>query len=858
MKNANNKLHKQLCIESHVRANNPHNDDNNYDFNNPNKKFITFPFAYQNGRLHAGHISTFLKCDILANYYKLHDYNVLLPFGFHATGSPIVACANKLYKELELLALNKSIDLKNPINLDNIDINELAQDSQIKILLSMGIKKNELLEFTKPVKWINYFPKINTEDLKFFGTSINFTRSFITTDHNQHFSAFVKWQFNKLQINNKIKYGKKYIICTLDENNDLQVCSDHDRTDDGEGVKPMKIYLSELIVNDNIILYPVFNKNVIGENDINNFLTNTSFHLILKESNDQKYYIPTNHFNGIIYQMDFLINDHVILDMNVKVECDILVKNSNVYHDYYIPEKQVISREGSNGFVALIWQYFIDYADPEWKNLVQELSNDINCFNEKSKQRLNNGINILHEWAFSRSKKTTIGTSFDDSYVIDSLSDSTIYMAYYTIADKFILIPEQIIADETICNKIFDYIFCDGDACFDLLDHFEIINQCRKEYLYWYPQDIRISGVDLIGNHLTMSLFNHSIVLGTKTLPKSYYINGHLMLNGKKMSKSKGIFVLLSEMMEKYGCDATRYALIQGFCTTENSLDNSNFTDSNASNAIVAIDAERESMMQLVNLLINNSYGEQDFIDNDLDFLDNVFLSLMNHIRIGVNKSYENLNYQNVLKLCFVDLVSSKNNYLIYTNKLNLHLIKYYIDLHLLLLHPCIPYYVKHLWSVLKNNNFKTITKFNELKEYTPNYKIIFQHASLQKYLNQIHKSLSQLEKRHNKFKNVCDPKNITLTLQIYDFTEVHLNIINNTGNNLSGEQLKFKNYITNLINSYGSDILDSDEEAVAVLWLQKLYNVKAGNFCIKNFIIKKIKSQNINQYPWNGTISLK
>jgi leucyl-tRNA synthetase len=31
----------------------------------------------------------------------------------------------------------------------------------------------------------------------------------------------------------------------------------------------------------------------------------------------------------------------------------------------------------------------------------------------------------------------------------------------------------------------------------------------RREFSYWYPMDLRVSGKDLIFNHLTMSLFNH-------------------------------------------------------------------------------------------------------------------------------------------------------------------------------------------------------------------------------------------------------------------------------------------------------------------------------------------------------------
>ena len=34
----------------------------------------------------------------------------------------------------------------------------------------------------------------------------------------------------------------------------------------------------------------------------------------------------------------------------------------------------------------------------------------------------------------------------------------------------------------------------------------------RSEFQYWYPMDLRVSGKDLIGNHLTMCLYNHAAI----------------------------------------------------------------------------------------------------------------------------------------------------------------------------------------------------------------------------------------------------------------------------------------------------------------------------------------------------------
>ena len=78
-----------------------------------------------------------------------------------------------------------------------------------------------------------------------------------------------------------------------------------------------------------------------------------------------------------------------------------------------------------------------------------------------------------------------------------------------------------------------------------------------------YPMDLRVSGKDLIGNHLTMALYNHASIWKDRPelWPRGYYTNGHVNLNNEKMSKSTGNFLMLEEAIEKFSADATRLAL---------------------------------------------------------------------------------------------------------------------------------------------------------------------------------------------------------------------------------------------------------------------------------------------------------
>lgn len=61
---------------------------------------FVFDFV-QNGRLHLGHTFSLSKCEFAVGYNRLRGRRCLFPFGFHCTGMPIKACADRLKREIE-------------------------------------------------------------------------------------------------------------------------------------------------------------------------------------------------------------------------------------------------------------------------------------------------------------------------------------------------------------------------------------------------------------------------------------------------------------------------------------------------------------------------------------------------------------------------------------------------------------------------------------------------------------------------------------------------------------------------------------------------------------------------------------
>lgn len=61
--------------------------------------------------------------------------------------------------------------------------------------------------------------------------------------------------------------------------------------------------------------------------------------------------------------------------------------------------------------------------------------------------------------------------------------------------------------------KVWDYIYF-GGAKYPAntkikKEHFDLM---RREFEFWYPVDLRVSGKDLIQNHLTFFLYNHTAI----------------------------------------------------------------------------------------------------------------------------------------------------------------------------------------------------------------------------------------------------------------------------------------------------------------------------------------------------------
>ena len=145
----------------------------------------------------------------------------------------------------------------------------------------------------------------------------------------------------------------------------------------------------------------------------------------------------------------------------------------------------------------------------------------------------------------------------DPQFLLESLSDSTIYMAYYTVAymlqggveDGSVVGPLGIKADD-MTDEVWDYVLGGGEFPTNSPVPRETADLKRREFLDFARVRLRSSGKDLNHNHLTFCIYNHAALFPEELWPRGMRANGHLMLNGAKMSKSTGNSLSLRQAVE--------------------------------------------------------------------------------------------------------------------------------------------------------------------------------------------------------------------------------------------------------------------------------------------------------------------
>lgn len=830
----------------------------------PEKYLATFPFPYMNGRLHLGHTFTLSKCEFAVGYHRLKGKKCLFPFGLHCTGMPIKASADKLKREVADFGCPPKFpdEEEEEEEVQEVTIKDKSKGKKSKaaaktggmkyqwqIMRSLGLQDSEIGQFTDEDHWLRYFPPHCISDLKRLGLHTDWRRSFITTDRNPYYDAFVRWQFIRLKERNKIQFGKRHTIYSP---KDGQPCMDHDRSS-GEGVGPQEYTLIKMKALEltgklkSLAPRPVFlvaatlrpetmygqtncwlgpdvtyvavetkEKEVVVctrraarnmayqgmlsvENEVKPILELkghelmglklaaplTSYKTIytlpmltVKEDKGtgvvtsvpsdapddfaalvdlknkpalrEKYGITEEMVNvepvpiidvpeygtlsapavcqmmGIksqndkdklveakekVYLRGFYEGTLIVGEFKGKKVQDIkkaiqekLVKSKEAMV-YQEPEKQIISRSGDECVVALCDQWYLEYGKPEWRAKAQKNLDAMETYHEEVRRNFEATLDWLKGHACSRTYGLGTYLPWDEKWVIESLSDSTIYMAYYTVAH--ILHPDVYgqekgefgITATEMTPEVWDYIFHQTNKPPKTTIKKEGLEKMRQEFGFWYPVDLRASGKDLVPNHLTYYLYNHTAIWPTQPdkWPQSVRANGHLLLNSEKMSKSTGNFLTLSGALDTFGADGTRLAL----ANSGDSIEDANFETQVADSAVLRlwtfVELVKEMQAEKASMRTGSTYSVND----------RMFMAEMNLKIKETDEHYKNLMFKEALRTGFFEYSNLFHQYrerAQVQGGLHWNNVQRYLTTQVIILSPVCPHICDYIWQKILGN----------------------------------------------------------------------------------------------------------------------------------------------------------
>jgi len=790
------------------------------------KFFLTIPYPYLNGNLHAGHTRTFTIGDAFARYMRMNGYNVLFPLGFHVTGTPIIGLAELIEKRDER----------------TIEVYTKYHD----------VPLDELLQLTTPEKIVEYFSKEALQALKSIGYSIDWRRVFTTTD--EEYQKFIEWQYWKLKEMGLIVKGTHPVrYCPHDQN----PVEDHDllageeativeftvikfKLEDGDLIFPCATLRPETVFGvTNIWLKPT--TYVIAEVDGEKWfmskeayekLTYTEKKLRLLEEVDASNYfgkfvivpvvnrrvpilpadfVDTDNATGVVMSVpahapydlaaiEDLKNDEATLakygieksilenikpivliktdidgvpaeklikELGVRSQRDvellekatktlykreyhagIMMDNTMDYagmkvaeakeriHDdllklglgdvfYEFSEKPVICRCGTKCVVKVVRdQWFLNYSSREWKDRVLRHLESMRIIPDYYKEEFRNKIEWLKDKACARRKGLGTRIPWDREWLIESLSDSTIYMAYYILA-KYI--NTGLLKAENMTQEFFDYVLLGkGDlekAAESSKLEAELVERIRQEFEYWYPVDLRSSGKDLVANHLLFFLFHHIAIFPPDKWPGAIAVNGYVSLEGRKMSKSKGPLLTMKRAVMQYGADVTRMYILHAA-----------EYDSDADWRSREVEGLANHLKRFYNLVKENYLKEE----KELTTLDRWLISRMQRAIKNVREAMENLQTRRAVNAAFFELMNDVRWYLRRGGE-NLVVI---LDDWIKLLAPFTPHICEELWH-LKHSSYVSLERYPEYEES----RIDEEAEMIEEYLRNLVEDIQEIKK---------------------------------------------------------------------------------------------------------------
>jgi len=743
---------------------------------------------------------------------RMKGYNVLLPMGFHYTGTPIIAMADDVAKgDKELIDIFKNI---------------------------YEIPDSAISKLADPLFMANYFKEEIKMAMKEIGLSIDWRREFTTID--PEFSSFIVWQFSKLQqkgfivrdthpvgwcpvhhlpvgmhdtkgdvepeigefiliyfdsdlgilpaatlrpetvfgavaiwVNPDVTYsiieldGKKMIVSersafkltfqidnikTLGNLKGSELVkhrainpitgkeipilpADFVDPDVATGVvmsvpahAPFDYYYLKK-VKPELQLVPVIEVEGQGDSLAKDFVekNNPKNKDDLQKLTEQVYRVEYNR--GKMKDISLLVKkeyqDYFKSFTGLKVPeardkiTDFIIKNGLGRKIFEIMNRPVYCRCGNEIVVKILKdQWFLDYGNPQWKVLAKKLISNMRFVPPDVRKDFEFVADWLQKRACARTRGLGTPLPWDKKWIIESLSDSTIYMAYYTISHK---IKKYQLKPSQLTYEFWDYVMLGNGDIEEVAKKTgiskEIIKEIRDEFLYWYPLDIRHSGKDLIPNHLSFFIFNHAAIFPEELWPRAIAVNGFVLYEGKKMSKSLRNIIPLRKALRIYSPDVVRIALT----STADMGSDVNFSESYA-----------KSVGEILRKYYDFIQELSKYNGNGSEFADKWLKAKLNNIISDATKNMDNIDFRNTVNDILYNFDSYIKEYIEMCKaegvEPNGKLLKDSIETWVKLLAPFAPHFAEEIWHLLGHTSFVSLEKWPTAEESSEDTYVILVH----------------------------------------------------------------------------------------------------------------------------------